>query len=113
MKLLLDENLPKRLKIDFSDHEVSTVSEKGWNGIKNGELLKLMLENDFNALLTFDKNLQYQQNFLKFPITVFVLSAYSNTYIELTNLSPLINQILAAGSLNPGPVIISLNPSGT
>ncbi len=60
MKLLLDENLPKRLKEDFSDYEVFTVRELGWNGIKNGELLRLMIENGFNALLTFDKNLQHQ-----------------------------------------------------
>lgn len=113
MRLLLDENLPKRLKTDFSDHEVFTVREKGWNGIKNGELLKLMLEDGFNALLTFDKNLQHQQNFLKFPITVFVLSAFNNTYIELTTLIPQINQILTAGNLKPGPQIISLNTSGT
>ena len=72
-----------------------------------------MVENDFNALLTFDKNLQHQQNFLKFSITVFVLSAFNNTYVELTNLSPQINQILAVGILDPGPVIISLNTSGT
>jgi predicted nuclease of predicted toxin-antitoxin system len=63
MRLLLDENLPKRLKSDFFDHEVFTVREKGWNGIKNGELMQLMLENNFDALLTFDKNLQHQQNF--------------------------------------------------
>lgn len=113
MKLLLDENLPKRLKTDFPNHEVFTVREKEWDGIKNGELLKLMLENDFNALLTFDKNLQHQQNFIKFPITVFVLSAFNNTYVELTTLSPQINEILAAGNLKPGPVIISFNTSGT
>jgi len=43
MKLLLDENLPKKLKLDFPEHEVYTVTDKGWNGIKNGGLLKLLL----------------------------------------------------------------------
>ena len=66
MRLLPDENLPKRLKSDFPDHEVFTVREKGWNGIKNGEILQLMLADNFNALLTFDKNLQHQQNFSKY-----------------------------------------------
>jgi len=60
MRLLLDENLPRRLKYDFSDHEIYTVRDKGWQGIKNGELLKLMTEEKFDALLTFDKNLQHQ-----------------------------------------------------
>lgn len=38
MKLLLDENLPRKLKQDLSEFEVFTVSEKGWSGKKNGEL---------------------------------------------------------------------------
>jgi len=38
MLLLLDENLPKRLKLDFTEHEIYTVGDKEWNGIKNGEL---------------------------------------------------------------------------
>ena len=71
MRLLLDENLPKRLKADFSDHEVLTVQEMNWTGYKNGVLLQLMIDNNIAALLTFDKNLQHQQNFQRFPITVF------------------------------------------
>ena len=106
MRLLLDENLPKRLKQDFSKHEVFTVRDKGWNGIKNGELLKLMKENDFNALLTFDKNLQHQQNFEKYTITVFVLTATINTYKELTKLSVIIQSYLISEPLPPGPLII-------
>ena len=47
MKLLLDENLPKRLKQDFTQHEVFTVRDKGWNGIKNGDLLNLMMKEGF------------------------------------------------------------------
>ena len=53
MRLLLDENLPKRLKLDFPDQEAFTVRDKSWNGIKNGELLRLMLADGFNALLNF------------------------------------------------------------
>ncbi|WP_373515917.1 DUF5615 family PIN-like protein [Persicitalea sp.] len=71
MRLLLDENLPKRLKLDFPEHEVYTVRDKGWNGVKNGQLLKLLIENGFDALLTFDKNLQHQQNFSKYSVALF------------------------------------------
>ena len=91
MKLLLDENLPKKLIADFPNHEVVTVRDMGWNGIKNGPLLQLMIENDFHALLTFDKNLQHQQNFKKYTMAVFVLSAVNNTYRELTKLIPKIH----------------------
>ncbi len=109
MRLLLDENLPKRLKLDFPEHEIFTVRDKGWNGIKNGELLKLLLENSFDALLTYDKNLQHQQNFLKFSITVFILTAKINQYIELTKLTPKIIEYLSSGEKRIGPVIISGN----
>ncbi len=86
MKLLLDENLPKRLKRDFEEHEVFTVKDKGWNSKKNGELLELMLAKNFDALITFDRNLGHQQNFEKYPIAVFVLIAENNTYQILSEL---------------------------
>jgi predicted nuclease of predicted toxin-antitoxin system len=108
MKLLLDENLPKRLKTDFPNHEMYTVRDLGWNGIKNGELLKLLIEHNFQALLTYDKNVQYQQNFQKYTITIFVLSAINNTYLELTKLSPKVNEYLSKESLPAGPIIITL-----
>lgn len=105
MKLLLDENLPKRLKQEFPEHEIYTVREKNWNGISNGELLKLLNENNFDALLTFDKNLQHQQNFQKYNLTVFVLSANMNSYEVLAELTPLIKKHLSQ-KLMSGVVII-------
>ena len=57
MRILLDENLPRRLKRDFDENEVFTVSDKNWNGISNGKLLRLMIDEGFDALITFDKNL--------------------------------------------------------
>ncbi len=97
MKLLLDENLPKRLKLDLTGFEVYTVAENGWAGKKNGELMKLMFDNNFDVLLTFDKNLQYQQNLNKYPIAVLVLSAKDNTYKTLTALMPLVNKKIKSG----------------
>jgi len=107
MRLLLDENLPRRLKTDFAEYEIYTVRDKGWNGIKNGQLLQLMVENGFHALLTFDKNLQHQQNFQKYTIAVFVLSALNNTYLELTKLSPKVHGYLKGETLPVGPIIIT------
>jgi predicted nuclease of predicted toxin-antitoxin system len=72
MRMLLDENLPKRLKQDFQDYDIFTVYEQGWNGKTNRELLKLMVKEGFNVLLTFDKNLQNQQNFKKYIVSVLV-----------------------------------------
>ena len=44
MRLLLDENLPKRLKFDFAEHEIYKLRDNVWNGIKNGSFLKLLIE---------------------------------------------------------------------
>jgi len=54
MKVLLDECMPKRLADRLSGHEVKTVPQMGWAGIKNGELLALA-ENEFEIFLTVDQ----------------------------------------------------------
>ena len=106
MRLLLDENLPKRLKLDFANHETFTVWDKGWNGKKNGELLRLMIADNFDALLTFDKNLQFQQNFQKYSLPVLVLNATDNSYLTLSKLVPKINKVLSR-KLLIGPLEIT------
>ncbi len=65
MKILLDECIPRKLKKDLKEFEVFSVFDFKWEGIKNGTLLKLMIENGFDILLTIDKNLKYQQNILQ------------------------------------------------
>jgi predicted nuclease of predicted toxin-antitoxin system len=81
MKLLLDESLPKKLKQSLVEHEVFTVSEMGWRGVKNGKLLALAAA-DFDVFLTADQNLGYQQNLKSLPVAVVVLEAYSNRLVD-------------------------------
>ncbi|QIX60136.1 DUF5615 family PIN-like protein [Hymenobacter sp. BT18] len=106
MRLLLDENLPKRLKADFPEHDVCTVRDKGWNGVKNWELLKFMLAEGADTLLTFDKNLQHQPNFGEYTLTVYVLSALINQYSVLMALSAQVRQQLGSPGLPVGPVVL-------
>jgi hypothetical protein len=49
-------------------------------GTKNGDLLSLMLENNFTTFITIDNNIAFQQNFNNYPIQVLVLVAHDNTY---------------------------------
>jgi len=105
MRLLLDENLPKRLKQELKEHEIYTAADKGWTGISNGKLLRLLTENKFDALLTFDKNLQYQQNFTKYTIAVIVLNAPDNSYATLKHLVLKIKEVLIT-DLKSGPTEI-------
>jgi len=96
----------QKLKLDSSEHEVYTVTDKGWNGVKNGDLLKLLVQENFDALLTFDKNLLHQQNFKKYTIKVFVLSAPINPYQELSKLTPRIKEYIKNNDSAKGPVIV-------
>jgi len=79
MKILLDENLPRKLKTDFGpDFKVRTVHDMNWLGKKNGELLGLIAFNGFNIFVTVDRNLRNQQNLDKFSISIFLLVAFNN-----------------------------------
>jgi predicted nuclease of predicted toxin-antitoxin system len=62
MKVLLDENLPHRLRHALPSHEVATAAYMGWTGVKNGELLKLAESSGFAVLLTADRNMVHQQD---------------------------------------------------
>jgi hypothetical protein len=102
MKVLMDECLPRKLKLHLSGHDVSTVPEMGWAGIKNGALLRLM-EPAFEAFITIDGNMRYQQNLRSLRIAMVVLVAPDNT---IETLLPLVPQILQAlDSIQSGQIV--------
>ena len=101
MKLLLDECLPRKLKNSLTGHDVQTVPERGWAGIKNGNLLALA-EPEYDVFITVDGNLPYQQNLTGRQIAIIVLSAPDNT---IDTLLPLIPDVLSAlASLQAGQI---------
>ena len=77
MRLLLDESVPARLYRALPDHLVSNAVREGWSGVTNGKLLALAAT-AFDAFITVDKNLPYQQNLESLPIALIVLGSYSN-----------------------------------
>jgi predicted nuclease of predicted toxin-antitoxin system len=111
MRILLDEDVPRRLAALLVGHEVSTVQRSGWSGVKNGRLLGLAAA-EFDVFLTMDSNLEHQQNLLALPIAVLVVAAVSNRMQHLTPMVPSILQELnrippkslrKVGSLDSGP----------
>jgi predicted nuclease of predicted toxin-antitoxin system len=88
MKILLDECVTKRLKPHLKEFEVFTVTEMGWGGVKNGKLLTLCVENNFDVLLTIDKNLVYQQNLNKYKISIVVLNTITSKIEEIVEFIP-------------------------
>jgi len=88
MKILLDENVNRKLKNDLSGFETWTIAEMGWSGKKNGDLLKEILEESFDALITGDKNMEHQQNFESYPIPVIILNSKFLFYDSIRVLAP-------------------------
>jgi hypothetical protein len=93
MKLLLDEHFSHRLRPLLVGHDVYTVKHMGWRGIQNGQLLAKTAAEGFDALLTMDAGIQYQQNLTALPCTVTLLKAESNA---LEHIKPLVPAILKA-----------------
>lgn len=89
MKLLLDECVDQRLAKEFHNHSITTVKRMGWAGIKNGHLLTLA-EQQFDVLITVDRNLPFQQNLTKFKIAVLIVCAPTNRLMDLKPLVPAI-----------------------
>lgn len=108
MKILLDECLPRRLAHHFREHEVRTVRDMNWLGLKNGKLLAAA-KGQFDALLTVDKNIVHQQNFTGSTLIVIVIRASSNAIESLSPLVPNIKEKLE--SALPGSIhIVAENP---
>ena len=65
----------------------------GWTSLNNGDLLRQAAEH-FDALLTADQNIEFQQNLRDLPIAVVVLIAGSNRLESLELLVPKLLEIL-------------------
>ena len=102
MRILVDESLPRKLGQELAGHELRTVQQIGWAGLKNGELLR-QASGKFDVLVTGDQNLEYQQNPARLPIAVVVLVAVNNRIETLRPLVPELLQVLAR--IRPGQLV--------
>ena len=76
MKVLFDHGTPAPLRRALTGHAVSTVHETNWTELDNGALLKAA-ETHFDALITTDRNLRYQQNLSGRRLAILVLPTTS------------------------------------
>ena len=99
MRVLLDENVPVNLARQLEPNQVDTVAGLGWQGIKNGGLLR-RVTGSYEALVTMDRNLKHQQPLAHQSFGVILLRAPSN---RMAHLLPLVPAILEAlDQLQPG-----------
>jgi len=101
VRVLLDECVPRKLKHEMPGHDVQTVSEMGWSGIKNGPLLRRAAE-EFDAFITVDQGFQHQRNLSPQNFVIVVMVARSN---DIGDLRPLLPQVLKAlETASPGGI---------
>jgi predicted nuclease of predicted toxin-antitoxin system len=100
MRILFDQGTPAPLRQLLSGHSVSTAYEMGWSELANGDLLEAA-EADFDALVTTDQNLHYQQDLAGRPLAILVLPTTSWPKIRAHE-----EQVVAAvNALRPGEIV--------
>jgi hypothetical protein len=91
VKVLLDEDLPHKLRAAIPNHDVSTVAYLGWKGLKNGELLRAAEGAGFQVFVTADKKLPKQQNLKEKALATVVLST-----LDWEIMKPNLNRVVEA-----------------
>lgn len=102
MSVLLDGQIPHKLRPDIAGHDVFTVRSMGWDGIRNGALPRLV-EGHFDVSIAADRKLADQQNVQGRSFAVIVL-VVPNT--QVGTLRPLVPEIPAtAPTTRAGEVV--------
>jgi len=101
VRVLLDEHLPVDLAAALLGHQVDTVVGRAWAGVKNGDLLQRM-RGGYDALVTMDRSLEFQQNLAAFPFGILLVGAASNRMAHLLPLAPAILEALPG--VRPGEI---------
>ena len=98
MLILFDQGTPVGIRQFLPEHHVKTAREQGWSTLLNGELLRAAEEAGFDALLTTDTSLPYQQDLKGRELAVVILNKNRWKLIR-----PMLPQIAAAiASATPG-----------
>ena len=102
MRVLIDECVDPRVKTLLSDHQPATVCEQGWSSLEDSALLSVA-QAEFGAMVTIDRNLEFQQNLSKFRIGLVVVRVYKNQLIHYQALQQELAR--AVEQVRPGEVI--------
>jgi hypothetical protein len=62
VKIIFDHNIPWQLRSFLEPHAVSTAKEMLWDRLKNGDLLRAAQAEGFEAMISADQSIFYQQN---------------------------------------------------
>ncbi len=88
MRVLLDNNVNQRLAPLLVGLQVVHVRAVGLDKLQNGELISAAETMGFDALVTCDKNMSYQQNLTDRKIRILVLNSLRITLAHIAPLAP-------------------------
>lgn len=103
MRVLLDSNLPRAFATLLPGHRTATTHQRGWSDVDDGPLLDAA-EAEFDALITMDQNLRFQQNLRGRQLRIVVIRARSNKLTDLIPVAPAVLIVLA--DMAPGELRI-------
>lgn len=75
MRVLFDNGTPRGLASALSNHLVEEARARGWDTLRNGELLDAAQEARFDVFITTDRNLRHQQNLTGRTIALVILGS--------------------------------------
>ena len=101
MKVLFAVNMPRPLLRELPGHEVLTAQAMGWGELVNGDLLQAAEKEGFDAFVTADRNLRYQQNLTGRRIAILIVP--SNNLRVLAQMAATIRS--AVDQLKPGDYV--------
>ena len=101
-RVLLDENMPRKLRRELPGCVVRTVQEEGWGSFENGALLRRAAAN-FDVFVTADRRMQFQQTLSGYEIGVVVIVTPRLWYAVLKTVGPELREAVA--SVRPGEIV--------
>jgi predicted nuclease of predicted toxin-antitoxin system len=99
MKVLLDHDLPKQLRLLLRGHLALTARQMSWDELSNGRLIAVAQAQGFDILLTADKRMFQQQQHVERKISIILLS--TPLMVHLQPQVGLISDAIERGPLNP------------
>ena len=103
MRILIDECVDERLRHLFAGHECQTARYAGLTGLRNGQLLDAAEAGGFEAIVTVDQNIPFQQNLRERKIALLILCARTNRLRDLRQIIP--EALDALSRIQPGEIV--------
>ncbi len=101
--MLLDSNLPRAFASLLPGHRTDTTHQRRWSDLDDGPLLDAA-ESEYDAFITMDQSLQFQQNLRGRQIRIVVIRAPRNNLPTLAPIAPAVLEVL--GQMSPGQLRI-------